>query len=1155
MKSKKRKPTRYKSIGLITNLSKGRFPIADKLRVQHSSPERIIEFFDLASRLVGFNKRLLFPNPFPNTYGGLKFTYTSKSTPNLSSELVWSLSLLNIFKNELSEFISKKETLETHILLGDVPSASKALSNLIDSVGYSYYTLQTELLLAQSMGGLEKNKQLTKSLRESGIDQYLNILLQLCSLKHEETVTASGFSKYAEAISPLKVDKPHYGHHCLYYKLEQNTISKDDNLSWVLNFDNNNSLVDLYESTLSILKILIVRNKPISSHVKKKLLKLAETIPDNRLINIHNAIHPESPIISDWHTSQVLPIIEEYTKDNHEYVLEKIITLIKQKPYFLDLYELLIKSIDCSGRTILNIDITPESSPVNTIFTNLRDIITKSSKTKSALERIHKYSKTLSHTALGEALNAFYCQHATSTSSSEPLKQLIISTTGSTPKFSRLIEPQYREKYLSNFSSLASATVFNFTTTNAVSTGTGNNRHALYNAEYLLETKNYDGAIQLFNSVYYDTNSTSFHKERATVGLIETYIRSDQIQKALTIVSETIVTNKYLISSLSLSPLFHAFREIDHNKAKTTLDWVVFVNHYTESLPLKSRDHSIIYGAYADFLDSIDAARPSQLIPTTLEGSTNERKLLYFLSYVCKPSTLEDDYKFENQDDVENERIRICTLTSQLSTDYRDRLSEEAINILRNIQIRKLVQKIDESKIYVDTESIFESLDPTFFEQYQRLRELWNLDRELRSEFVLKENTIEEKELIRENAEYEDGAYILFIDLFENLKENFLLHDSFGLDYFLSSRIRHGVFDAELRSVFEEHNLVTKNKDNKYLPNTFWSDHYEPNDLKDLDSLFSSLSTKVDASIKSVIEEHIQVSTKNFLILEDPSKLVDVISKLTSSKNAAFNYNFDDESTRTIFSESMQYDNPYDFCSYIFKSLWSKTNKCLSDVRDILANQLSNDLQSALREFENASSKIECSGKRLLENAISNCRSDLLKKITAISNWFRVTEEYLPEDYTTDSLVQACKTIYDGRNKGLFSKLEHKRNDTIILSGHTFISLIDAMLILLGNVVKHAHDQASKTIITTEEQHGKLSFTVSSPLPEDVDLDELQLKLDEIQTEFKTDALRTEGGTGYFKLLKTVRHDLKSPDSTVSFNLSESLFQSSITIPIEAISP
>jgi len=66
----------------------------------------------------------------------------------------------------------------------------------------------------------------------------------------------------------------------------------------------------------------------------------------------------------------------------------------------------------------------------------------------------------------------------------------------------------------------------------------------------------------------------------------------------------------------------------------------------------------------------------------------------------------------------------------------------------------------------------------------------------------------------------------LFEQLFMIIRDQFLFNPKYGLDIYLSTRIRHGTLVNRLRNHFEDNHLVTNKSNERYLPNVYWTENF-----------------------------------------------------------------------------------------------------------------------------------------------------------------------------------------------------------------------------------------------------------------------------------------------------------------------------------------
>ena len=197
-------------------------------------------------------------------------------------------------------------------------------------------------------------------------------------------------------------------------------------------------------------------------------------------------------------------------------------------------------------------------------------------------------------------------------------------------------------------------------------------------------------------------------------------------------------------------------------------------------------------------------------------------QLIYFLKHIAKQEIYYSSYMFETQDELDNERIEICLALAKIDSDnakeYRDEISE----ISRNLLIRQGIKQIDESKIYVDVKGVRESLEKDLRESFSRSLNLLNLSLDQIKKLddttdnvivpyygkVRSSNKIEFSEENIKITSY--SRFKQFIEMFHKIRDKFIASNEFGIDTYLSMRIRHGTLLGETRSVYENYQLITK---------------------------------------------------------------------------------------------------------------------------------------------------------------------------------------------------------------------------------------------------------------------------------------------------------------------------------------------------------
>src|SRR5262249_8674965 len=145
---------------------------------------------------------------------------------------------------------------------------------------------------------------------------------------------------------------------------------------------------------------------------------------------------------------------------------------------------------------------------------------------------------------------------------------------------------------------------------------------------------------------------------------------------------------------------------------------------------------------------------------------------------------------------------------SDLAPDRRSEFATEIAHLRRAAAMRELSTRSSQTKIFVDTEKITESLSDAFKDRVGRcLAYTQQLTQNLRRS--LKSVGIDLAKIGRAPVLYIDSSFEMFRDIFKDLTYEFISSNEWGLDSNLSQRIRHGTLSGKIRELFERRNLIT----------------------------------------------------------------------------------------------------------------------------------------------------------------------------------------------------------------------------------------------------------------------------------------------------------------------------------------------------------
>jgi len=198
---------------------------------------------------------LLVPTAFPATLDH----FTAKPrlvTIETAGELIWTASLLALFRTELKQFIGLRDRFYKAYVLGDLAFAEQHLNEIEKQFGVSLWLLGHRLRLLQVTHGLKAQKDLLERVvTTSGFSQYAAWLIYYLSVCAEENVSfASLESETNEIVATAGGLSDFFLNHVVPYDL---TRIGDPGVP--ISWDEPNPVIDRYETFVSMLQLFTVR--------------------------------------------------------------------------------------------------------------------------------------------------------------------------------------------------------------------------------------------------------------------------------------------------------------------------------------------------------------------------------------------------------------------------------------------------------------------------------------------------------------------------------------------------------------------------------------------------------------------------------------------------------------------------------------------------------------------------------------------------------------------------------------------------------------------------------------------------------------------------------------------------------------------------------
>jgi hypothetical protein len=650
---------------------------------------------------------------------------------------------------------------------------------------------------------------------------------------------------------------------------------------------------------------------------------------------------------------------------------------------------------------------------------------------------------------------------------------------------------------------------------------TGNDiRTKIYKGRRMLTRNTYELAIPLYTSILKLPEITLDGRPHVYEDVIHSlfmcYIEVKSYKEAAALAVDNYLRNENIIIKFPLKSLLG---KVESEKS---------INHEEIVLPLlfhiAGATSDKIYVAYDNFLFAHRVERPLDLIKKHDAGSAY---LSYFLYFICNCETLYKSIYFTGSEDVEKYRIEILQyLIKTCDESNRAIYTEEIDKLTKILMTRTGIQQVNESRIYINILGILQTSYHYLEESFNRYMEFKTFTVEelkfidVRSGPILLHlpKTESEKEFTVADARFSHNhKYLLFKDIFLELRDRFLFSKEYGLNSYLSVRIRHGTLTGQLRSIFQQAHLVTQKDDSigDYLPNLFWDERIQDPEGSGVNKELIEFAIEVDDVIQKVKNEFMQIKTENAggLGLFDYCYSEHELMKLYGIK-------FSDIGDLELFYET------------IVNELMDRTQANLREIRNVLLGQVRSELLSAIDKlYDQVSGYARLQGVAELLNAITNSKVEAQNEIDKITRWFTTSRQAGIENFDLNLVVDTSIEIINNVHRVRLSPNVNVEVQGKFIGEH-FTHFVDVMVILLNNILSHSKMDLNDLHITIniDENNGNLNIVVGNTIG-DVDAISLQQTIDSLKVDLlelrESEKFTTEGKTGYYKILKIFKYDLK----------------------------
>lgn len=526
------------------------------------------------------------------------------------------------------------------------------------------------------------------------------------------------------------------------------------------------------------------------------------------------------------------------------------------------------------------------------------------------------------------------------------------------------------------------------------------------------------------------------------------------------------------------------------------------------------------YLAYKRFLKKSHLSKASEI------SDINSPLLLYFIGKVADRSVLTlHVLQFDKEEDVANERIELCKRLFKITNEKK--YADEVTSLIKEQEVKELAQQVNDSKIHVDVQSLVNSGFSSvkiLFDTYSEIDD--NLEMYEQKNFAgildyIKEQYEGKTVFVRYELPSVKYKKVIFRQMVLSIRDKFLFDPIYGLDKYLSARIRHGTLITQLRNHFLTHNLVTNIiEGGDYQRVNPWSQHeyahLTDNAKEKINERMLQFTGWLDNQLKSIKEDKIQIKTE----------------RAEGRVDGLFDYSEDVMEEMIDSLEGNTYDSFEAFVHSTIEFLWKWTNLVLEFIRNYFK-----DYESlVIKEMTTLESDIipMMAGSTLLINnfkdAITACRTEFQSDIAIVSNWFK-PERSTVRYFTIQQAVDTSRTVINKINQNALSFCSEDINDQNKYKGDYFNAIHDIFHDMMNNILQYEMIRPKlkrKGRINISTIGNKLVIDVSNPFdPNDTEkLNKVIADQKNIPALIAKGKTRGENNSGCTKIYSTVMYTL-----------------------------
>ncbi|MDQ8747736.1 hypothetical protein [Elizabethkingia miricola] len=1103
------------------------------IKKNKSFPEILKDLEDLVKKDFIF-KEILNNGLFIKSYADLHINSPLPNSKIIEGEISFIVFTLLQYSEKINKFLIFEDEFEYNLILGNYVKCDNILEKIEYEIGVSDWLTENRFGITQKLRGSEGNWELLKELNTKAQNNYAQFFNYVYSKKAEPETSVHHFYKEIEVITNgLDIATKDY----VSLKFNNSNYNYTD-YAGILNLESTATLIDKYITTLKVLNELSSQQS-YQQLVKKIVNELNEKIKDKRLLRFTEVNYYFNKKINDFNKN-ILNIYNHYSYGGYENTLKTSINYISLQPCEFSIYEIIVKSLLVLKKDIFKTEI---SENIDYILENLYYLLKRDSDFYTYKENLLKLFSIFSNLKFFNQLESYIQSITQNSIKTETAKKYFINSKYTNPQVI-LFNFQNKNKNFpqniinNNISVKINLLIFQNKLDELEKLNIPPEKKMLYKIRSkIFNDKIIENDVNSIYKLLEDYNLDNNSIEELIYYCYKLLIEHNKLSQITDLIVKYYFLNNHLIERIQIGTITEMVVQDNYDIEYTNINLPILFN-------IGGSDFYYQYSALDQFLTFEKVELPSQLKIEKYERN----KIIYLLEEICNIEVLTNFYLiFNNEEEIIHERVKILEILKNINIEKFEKYDDEINFINYRHKIKKTLRNVNDGKIILNSLSFSEETSKSYEAIYNRLIRLndFTLKNEL-SFFDINELAGKYLDEIKNNKTLlNQASFVSFKSLLFDILEDYLFSKKYGLDFILSTRFRHGVIENHIRSVFTNNHLISvKNKDDIYKDIDYWN-HYELNGVDNLiinklQTILKEFSSKIDDYINFIVKEYIQIFTNRF----------------QDKKYALFNYSFTNEYLWLIYKDSLGFNLTYkNFIDTLNDIILKKhTQKLLQSTGDFFIYQINVEFQNLIENLENEI-KDSFNYKNLeifkdLSKSLNNSKTFIEKELHEIARWFKINN-------TTDSTLEGA-TIINVSIDSYPYQIPYEIEDTLTVAFDGAYFYIDIIRILVDNALKYSNLDPDKMKLKFYLSNSNIKYldsgkkefertAVEIKIENNFSLDEVEykemiLRLNEVKNKWNKDLnlVNVEGGSGFQKIEKILKYDLKVFNSNMDYKIDSS---------------